>query len=709
VISDRRLYDGIRTPPRRQLSDYGAVVYRRRYLVCAVTLLVAGVAMLRAFNARPVYRASAEILVARQMPQVLEFRDVAGVDSQSFGDEYHLTQLKLIESRSLARRVVEKLDLAQDPDFGRASEGAGRGPSTEGVVDSFLARVDARRVAHSQIITVAFEAPRAELAARAANTLAEAFIEEAVRARAETAGQVSSWLAAQIEEQRGKVQAAQEALRRLAEETGVVNFEERRTLIEQKLKQLGAHVTDVKARRLQSEALYRAMSSVPDPHDLSMVIGNRTFQELRIELSRLERREAELLGSHHLDQHPEVVKVRAQIAQARGRLASEAAHILKAAENDYRAAAAQERELQVALEQATAEALDLNRRGLRYDASKRELEAGQAVLNSLLARSKQTDVAQELRASPIRIVDRAVAPARPVGPRRKRMVALGLLLGLVAGVALALLVDRLDPRIRTPLDVRARLGAPVLAVVPQAAVSARPALFDSVNHDSLSEAYRTLRTALDHLWPAEEARVVVVVSTAPREGKTTCAVNLALALAARDEEVLLVDGDLRRPQVHDALRVSRAPGLTEMLGGRLESGPAVQEVAGTRLRVIASGSASAAPAEALKPAALRALLTVLRERFRWVVVDTSPLEAVSDASTLAALGDGVVLVVAADRTPWAAAAQTIERLDQLGCRVLGVVLNRARLEGFPYGYGARFGHHAVQTADAKGRELAAAE
>ena len=687
------------------MLDYWAVVHRWRYLVGAVTLLITGAAVLHALLARPVYRASAEILIARQVPQVLEFRDIVGVDSQSWGDEYHLTQLKLIESRSLARRVVEKLGLAHDPEF--AGE-AGEPASIERVVDSFQGRVDARRVEHSQIISVTFEASRAELAARAANTLAETFIEEAVRMRAETAGQVSSWLGAQIEEQRGKVQAAQDALQRLSEETGIVNFEERRALLDQKLKQLGTHLTEGKARRLESEALHHAMSTVTDPHDLSMVIGNRTFQELGMDLSRLERKEAELLGSGHLDKHPDVVKVRAEIAQTRERLASAAAHIVKAAENDYKTAAAQEKELGRALEQAKAEALDLNRRGLRYEASKRDLEAGQAVLDSLLARSKQTGVAQELTASAIRIVDRAAVPPRPVGPRRRLIVALGLLLGLSAGIGLALLVDRLDPRIKTPHDVRARLGLPVLAVVPEAAPeSARPILFGG--DDSLSEAYRVLRAALDHVWPAGEARTVALVSTACGEGKTVCAVNLALALAAREEEVVLVDGDLRRPQAHEMLAVSRTPGLTDVLAGRLTAAAAAQEVAGTRLRVIASGSAAARPAEALKPSSLRALVADLREKSRWVVFDTSPLGAVSDASTLAALSDGVVLVVAAEMTYWPAAAETLERLDQMGCHVLGVVLNRTRLERFPYGYGARLRPDAAQPAQATGPELAAAE
>lgn len=701
--------DGLPPAPGRDLREYWSIVYRWRHVVAAITLLALGLAGWRALRARPVYAASVQLMVGRLVPQVLEFKEVMQVDAQNWGDEYHLTQLKLIESRSLARRVVEKLGLAQDPEFSTARSATGP-PPLERVVDAFLNRVDARRIEHSQFIKVTFEAGRPELAAQAANTLADLFIEDAVRTRAETVAQASSWLAVQIDEERGKVAAAQDALRRLSQETGIVNFEERRALLDQKLKLLGTHLTEGQARRVEKEALYREMLSVADAQDLSTVIGSRTFQEMRMDLSRLEQRESELLGSRHLDQHPEVVKVRAEIAQARSKVAAEAAHIVKASENDYLAAQAQERELARAVEEAKAEALDLNRRGLRYEALKRDLDAGQAVLNSLLTRSKQTDVAQELRASPIRVVDRAAVPTDPIGPRRKRDLAVALFLGLTAGVGTALLLDALDPRIKTPRDV-GRLGVPLLAVVPEARPRpAHPLLFDGDGLGDFTDGYRVLRAALDHLASVSKAQVVSFVSTQPREGKTVCAVNLALALASREDAVVLIDGDLRRPEVEQLLDgAHRTPGLTDVLADRVESSAAVQELAGTSLKLVASGSPSSTPADALRPEALGRLLDALRARFRWVVIDTSPLGVVPDALSLIAASDGVVLVVAAEATHGRAAAQTLAHLDQLGCRVLGVVLNRARVDHYPYEYGAGLGGYAAHAADTRGTALATAK
>jgi capsular exopolysaccharide synthesis family protein len=315
----------------------------------------------------------------------------------------------------------------------------------------------------------------------------------------------------------------------------------------------------------------------------------------------------------------------------------------------------------------------------------------------------------------VRIVDRASVPRLPVRPRPRRDAALGLLLGLTAGVAAALLLEHFDTRLKTPRDVRVRLGLPLLSVVPEQAGQdpSRLVLLDAGRSGAFAESYRVLRAAFDHLWPAEASRVLAVVSTAPREGKTLTAVNLAAALAAREAPVLLVDGDLRRPQAEQMLRAGRSPGLTDVLAGRAEAQEAIQTLDGTRLRLLASGSPVSSPSDVLDPAAVKRLLAALRARFRWIVFDTTPLGPAPDALSLAAASDAVVLVVGAEMTHEGAVAGTLERLRDVGSRVVGVVLNRAPVERYRYEYGARFGHYSghyvAAAADAASAELAAAK
>ena len=266
--------------------------------------------------------------------------------------------------------------------------------------------------------------------------------------------------------------------------------------------------------------------------------------------------------------------------------------------------------------------------------------------------------------------------------------------------------EHFDTRLKTPRDVRVRLGAPLLAVVPEqpGGDPARLVLLDAGRGGPFAESYRFVRAALDLALPRAAAppagRVIAIVSTAPREGKSLTAVNLAAVLSARDEPVLLVDGDLRRPQAEQMLRARRSPGVSDVLAGRSEAMNAVQAVEGTRLRLMASGSPVASPSDVLDPAAVARLLDGLRAHFRWIVVDTPPLGAAPEGLALAAASDGVVVVLGAEMAHEAAVSGALERLRDAGSRVLGVVLSRARVERYPYEYGARFGDYSGHYARA---------
>jgi capsular exopolysaccharide synthesis family protein len=656
----------IRARQGRHLVDY-ASLFARWWRTVAVVAAVPAVALsVRALVARPVFSASAQVLVDRQVPQLPEFRDLTFSDVR--GDEYYLTQVKLMRSQAVAERAARSLPLASAPEF------AGLAP--DALVGAFRARIDAERQEQSQFVTVSFESSRPELAAAAANAVAEAYVEEGLRIRAEAVAQAASGLAAQIGEQQRTVAEAEAALLALGEREGVVSFEERRALLEQKMRQLGVELTGRKVARLQKEAVLARMKAAPDPQALPAVVSSKVVQDLRVELSRLERREADLL-SRFMDRHPEVVRVRAELAEARRRMALEAQRVVDAAESDYLVAAEEERSVTRAVQAAQAEALDLGRRGVRYEQSRRELEARRSVLTMLLGRARQADVARDLRLSPIRIVDRAVAPRRPVRPRLWVDALLGGLLGLAMGLGAALVLDRLDGRLLTRRDVNAHLQLPVLAEVPPRAGSpAGRVLREAEAADPFAESYRTLRASLDAA-PGGRARVVALVSAAPREGKTLTAANLALALSARGEETLLVDADLRDPEAHRACGTSAAPGLADVLAGRLAAFEAVQPVDGSRLRLLPAGNVPASPSDALRPDALDALLAAARERYRWIVVDTPPLSAAADAIALARRADAVVLVVGAGVARRQDVVDAMARLRFAGALPFGVVLNRA--------------------------------
>lgn len=674
-------------PEPAHLRDYWHVVLRRRWLALAVLTTTVGAAGAWIALTRPVYEARAQILIERELPNVLDF-DRNPRASDTAAEDYYQTQFRLLQSRLLARRVVERLRLENDPEFG------------PNAVDSFQKRLRIQPIKNSQMVTVAFESYRPDLAARAANAMVEAYIQQTLEFRYRVSAEAGAWLADETTEQSKKVEEAQHALERFKEEAGLVSFEERRALVEQKLRDLGASLTVAKTRRLEKAALYEQMRSAANPEELPDAIRSPLIQSLRTELATLERQGAQLEAKGYLSEHPEAQRLRQQVEGTRQKIAQEARRLVRAAQNEYDVAATQEASLVATLDSAKAEALDLSRRSSTYEALNRDLEASKKLSDSVLARQKQTDVARNVKASNIHVIDPALTPAEPIRPRPLRDLALAVLLGLGAGVAAAFFRDYLDTSVARPADVR-YLGLPLLGVIPEVLSKRVPLVMGGRGQEAVFEGYRVLRAALQPVrgTAREPGHVLVVTSTLAGEGKSVTSVNLALTLARTEERVLLIDADLRRPALHTLLKGRRSSGLSEVLTGALGLAQAVVRVPGSRLFLLSAGSpVPGNPADLLATSTFHNLLLDLRERFDRIVVDTPPAGTIADALTLAPLADGVLVVAHSGRVSRTALAHVLERLSNARANVLGVVLNRARPDRDAYDYGSSFRPEAYALA-----------
>jgi capsular exopolysaccharide synthesis family protein len=370
--------------------------------------------------------------------------------------------------------------------------------------------------------------------------------------------------------------------------------------------------------------------------------------------------------------------------------------VVRAAENDYKAAAAQEASVASALEGAKREALDLGRKSISYDSQKREVDAARQVLDSLLSRAKETDVAAELKSTNIRIVDPAAVPESPVRPRRLRDILLGVLLGLFLAVAAAFFLEYLDNTLKTPDDVRDHLGVPLLGVIPENpdAADGTPPVITTGQQGPFAEGYRVIRTALGYSWAEAEPRILIVTSTSPGEGKTLTAVNLALMLAYTEKKVLLVDADMRKSQAHELVKVRRTPGLSDVLVGKAKPSEVIQQnVNGTSLAFLPAGATVPSPADLLTSRTLPGLLNGLRKFYDWIVIDNPPVGAVAEPLILAPLSDGVIVVAGAEMVPRKAVLHTLERIADTGARIIGLVLNRAQVQKHSHYYAHYYGHY----------------
>jgi capsular exopolysaccharide synthesis family protein len=694
--------------PRQEthLWDYVHVLLRRRKLLIAIFAIVVATAALRSFLTRPVYEANAQLLIERTNPTVVDFKGVTQDQSYGYGiDDYYQTQYRLLQSRSLAHRVVERLNLLNDPAFGGPrskeeidaiqSQPTGQSPIMEAAIGGVLGGLAIRPVKNSRLVVVSVTSGDPAMAARLANGVAKTYIEQSLDFRYQTSSEAGTWLGGQIAEQRKRVQQLDEQLQALKSREGVVNIEERRTLLDQKLKELGSALNERKTERLQKEALWRQMANASNPEELPDVMRSPLVQSLRLEQANLERQQAQLL-ERYLEQHPEVLKVKNQLEEVRRKVRAESQRVIRSAENDYKAAAAQEASVNSALESAKQEALDLGKRGVSYDSQKRELDAAQQVLNSLMSREKETDVTAEIKSSNIRVVDEATVPKGPIRPRRMRDILMGILLGAFLSLGAVFFVEYLDNTLKTPDDVRNHLGAPLLGVIPElkGTDETERVVATAKGDGPFVEGYRVVRTALSYCWPESGSHILLVTSTSPGEGKTVTAVNVAMTLASGGSRVLLIDADLRKPQTHVLTRMRRTPGLSDVIVGKAKPSEAIQRtVPGTRLSYLPSGTTVPSPADLLSNRTMSGLLDGLRKFYDWIVIDSPPVGAVAEPLILAPLVDGVIVVAGAEMVPRKAVIHSLERIGETGARILGVVLNRAQIEKHSYYYSHYYGHY----------------
>jgi capsular exopolysaccharide synthesis family protein len=699
----------------QDVRQYVAAVHRRR----GVLLTCLGLSLLGAlvynFATRPLYQATAQILIEREVPNVLLTKEV--VDLGQGGADYYMTQYQLLQGRVLASRVVERLELHKSPEFQigavlspweRLQRLLGRSPTLvdkDGMplspaVAAFRSRLTVEPVVGSRLVNLRFAAYDPALAAQAANTLAQVYIEQDREFRFTTSSEATGWLSQRLKEQQARVEEAERKLQEYREREGLVNLEERRTLADERLRSFAAAASEARTARIGKQTVHEQMQATPAAElgSAPLVLSNPVVQGLRTRLAQLQAERARLSDTLG-EKHPDMVRIASEIGSAEGKVEAEIQDILRSVENDYRTAVQQEQSLVANLEAAKNDVLEINRKAIEYGVLKREMESNQQIFESLLNRTKETGLQTELKSTNIRVVEKAEVPQAPISPRRGRNLQIALLAGLVLGVGLCLLFEHFDSTLKTPEDVKEHLGQPFLGMVPDVGpegtgdASRRGPVFVKEPQSKVAEAYRVLRTNLLFSSADTTGRALLVSSAHPGEGKTTTAANLGAALAHNGARVLVVDADLRRPTLHQHFGIPSTPGLSDVIVGKCEIADAIQSSGFKGLRVLTCGYIPPDPAELLGSARMKEVVRSLRGLYDWVLIDTPPLLAMADSPVLCAQADGVVLVVGAEISGRPAILRAIEQIKGVGGRVTGVVLNKVDLERNSFYYGQYYGEY----------------
>jgi succinoglycan biosynthesis transport protein ExoP len=685
------------------LANYWHILLKHRWTVLTTTLVLTTIVAVASFRMTPIYRASARVQVEAETPLINSITDI--YQKADADDAFLQTQIQVLKSESLAWRTIEELELPEH--LLSPAKLASIEPDKRKVqlIATFEKNLSVELVPKTRMLIVSFENPDSQLAAQVATTLVNNYIDYNFRLKYDATRQASGWMEQQLDELKAKVEKSQQALVEYERQNQIVNTNEKQNILEQMLSDLSRDLTTAQSERMQKESLYHEV--LANRAQVAALAHNELLQRLEEKSSDLQGQYTETI-SQYGPNFPKAVRLRQQSEENKSEIEQEQNRVSDRSRKDYDAARNRENLAAMAVATQRDQVGKLNQLLVQHNLLQRDFEGNQQLYQSLLQRLKDATVSAGLRSTNIHLVDAALPPTSPVRPKRPLNIALGFLAGVVLGVMGAFVREAFDHSIKTAEEVEALLDAPTLAVIPleRPALSSKPGLRSRIaareERDSsrgkavaltiiekpqsvLAEAYRALRTAIVLSLAPHAPKILLVTSSHSGEGKTATASNLAQSLAQQKGPVLLVDCDLRKGNTARLLGLENDKGLSTVLTGHHTVDEALQQFGPQpNLWVLNAGPTPPNPAELLASDTMAKLIRQLAERFEHVIIDSPPVLAVTDATILSNLVDGVVLVAESGRTAQVALLRTRSILENAGARILGVVLNKLDLRQLGY-------------------------
>ena len=705
------------------LRDYWKVVWKRRWIIVALFLIVLVATAVGTFTMKPIYRGTTSVQINKESPQVMDFKDMFSVNM--WDQDYYQTQYKLLESRSLAKRVIQTLKLSEHPDFQPGPETpfqkwksnilrpilglftfskkklASEKDSSESkketvLINQFLGRLKIEPIRNSRLVKVHFDSNNPELCAQVPNTLATSYIQQSVENRFIATEQVKEWLSKQLEDLKAKVERADEALQAFGSKHDIISLEDKENVTLQRLNELNESLTKAEADRMAKEALYKQAKD-KNFDMLPSILENKLIMDLKQSYIQLEAQYMKLSGTFKPD-YPEMVRLKNQMEALQKRMDFEIGRIVGGIRNDYDLSLRRETLLRHAFEQQKAKVMEMKDQSIQYNILKREADTNKELYKGLLQRMKEAGVSAGLTVSNIQVVDQAEIPTRPYKPNNRLNLLLAAVVGLFLGVGLAFFFEYLDNTVKTPEDVEQMIRLPSFGMVPEISNGRRNRLekgasypVELITHrhpkSILSEAYRNVRTSLLLSFSEKPPKKIAITSPNPVEGKTTTVINTAIALSQTGAQVVVVDTDMRKPRIHHIFNGGdNGTGLSNFLSGNADLASIVKKTEVPNLYYIPSGPIPPNPSELLGSNRFKNMMGALEKKFDHVLLDTPPVLGFADSLILSSSVDGVVLVVVGGKTPRETLQRAKEVLHQVNAKILGVVINRVDMRRSDYGY-----------------------
>lgn len=670
--------------------DLLQVVRKRLWIAALLFITVVTSTTYWTYSQIPIYSAQSKIQIGLDLSQLLLSNQALAAASIYYESLTFSTQQHVIKSPEIAEGVVQSLHLVdkeRDPEM------------YERVIDMVRASVSIQQIPDTSLFLVSATSSDPVQARDIANTVTEVYIQKTLEKKVESSRRSISWLTEQLVDVKDRIRSSEEELFRYQEEQGLIlaendldieaqrNAELNRAFLESKAETMELKLQLNERRKLaESTTDFQALlTNMEDASSIQGIYDQLVLTEL--ELTKARRR--------YKEKHPVMIQLNEEITFLRDRIRTKVEQSLRAREIQYQTAQNREDQFRDALLESDKILFAHNKKQIDYGILKREAESQKEIYNALIRKLKEMDLLGGGQESNVTVVEYAKTPAHPVRPNKRKNILLGILGGLTIGLGMTFFVEYMDRTLKSVREIQVQLDLPLLAIIPRAKRFTDEDqkwesyfLIDEHPKSSEAEAFRALRTNLKFAALENHSKSVVITSCGPKEGKTTVVTNLGISLGEAGVRTLIVDTDLRKPQMHSIFDVGKNPGLTDCLLGDSSLDSVIYPTGKNNLWVVPCGTVPPNPSELLDSELARKTMQELTERFDFVLCDSPPIGGITDAAVLASYMGGVILLLQAGRVDKFYAKRVKEQLEKVKARIFGVVVNMIELgkAGYYYDY-----------------------
>ena len=693
------------------LLKYWGLVLKHRWVFLSAVVGALCLGYLATLLATPIYRATATIEIDREAQKVVNLNSDQNQGALVSDEQFYQTQYELLKSRSLAKRVAADLDLANRSQLlGAQSESPwsrlraslfGGGNASEqkpdisarenGAIGAVMGGLTVQPIPDSALVHLSFDDASPEGAKTIVNAISDAFIKTNLEHRYDATAYARNFLQDQLAQIKMKLEQSERELVGYAQKEQIVNLDDKQPLAAADLLAINSQLASVRAERIRNEQLWQ-QASTTDGLGLPQILNDRTIQALRDKRAQLQSDYEDKLSTFKPD-FPDMRKLKAQINEVDRQIRAAVSVIKESIKASYDASLQQEALLTQQLKKNTNGVLDVQNRNIEYTILQREVDTNRTLYNALLQRYKDVGVSAGVGTNNISVVDPAQVPTTRFSPSLRKNLGTALFLGLALSALLVYVLELLDDTFKTPEQVEEFLQLPVLGLTPLVAKNSTVTEAQKDPHSALSEAFRSIRTALQFSTDTGVPKSLLVTSSRPSEGKSTASLSLARNFAQLGMKVLLIDADLRNPSLHKTMQLENTVGLSNYLAGGNLPTNLFQKTETPGLTFIGSGPLPPNPAELLAGPKLLSFLTLGYQKFDLIILDGPPVMGLADALLLGSVVGGTLMVVNACETRRGVAKGALKRLHFARARLVGAILSKfdSRKAGFAYGYGYGYG------------------